>query len=72
MSNGVEAIDEFANDEDLVAEAFTESLRLNHSVYDLLYFVLARRTGATLFTPDRKLQRICEENLVSSVWLEMA
>lgn len=70
LRNGIESIDEFSEDEELIAEAFTESLRLNHSVYDLLYFVLARRAGATLFTLDRKLQQICEENLVSCIWLE--
>jgi predicted nucleic acid-binding protein len=41
-------------------EAFAESLRLEHSPYDLLYFTLARRNGATLFTLDRKLLALCE------------
>jgi predicted nucleic acid-binding protein len=40
-------------------EAFYESVRLNHSVYDMLYFTLARRNNATLITLDQKLMRLC-------------
>ena len=36
-----------------------EAMRLDHPVYGLLYFVLARREGATLFTLDQKLQGLC-------------
>ena len=48
-------------------EAFHESLRLNHSVYDMLYLTLARRNGATLITLDDKLMKICEEQGVDCV-----
>jgi predicted nucleic acid-binding protein len=58
-------IDEFYPIEDLQSEAFRESIRLNHSTYDLFYFVLARRTGGTLFTLDRKLMRLCLDNGVN-------
>ena len=37
------------------------------SVYDMLYFVLARRNAATLFTLDRKLQQLCLDNGVDCV-----
>ena len=33
----------------------------------MFYFVLARRFGATLFTLDRKLIRLCEEQGVQCV-----
>lgn len=55
--------------EDLQSEALRESIRLNHSTYDMFYFVLARRTGATLFTTDRKLMQLCAENGVNCVEL---
>ena len=45
--------------EDLLVEAYTEGNALDHSVYDMLYLVLARRNAATLFTCDRKLQECC-------------
>jgi predicted nucleic acid-binding protein len=40
-------------------EAMIEGIRQNHSPYDMLYFVLARRTGATLLTHDKQLQKLC-------------
>ena len=44
-----------------------EAMRLRHPVYDMLYFVLARRNAATLFTLDRKLQQLCLDNGVDCV-----
>ena len=48
-------------------EATKEAMRLRHPVYDMLYFVLARRNAATLFTLDRKLQQLCLDNGVDCV-----
>jgi predicted nucleic acid-binding protein len=48
-------------------EAFREAQRLNHSVYDMIYFTLARRNAATLFTLDRKLLQLCEQEGVDCV-----
>ena len=59
--------DEYYPLDDLQSEALRESIRLNHSVYDMFYFVLARRTGATLFTTDRTLQDICREHGIGCV-----
>lgn len=51
----------------LWVEAMAEAARLKHSAYDMLYFVLARRTASTLFTLDRKLQQVCLDNGVNCV-----
>ena len=59
--------DEYYPLEDLQSEALRESIRLDHSVYDMFYFVLARRTGATLFTTDRKLQDLCRKHGVNCI-----
>ena len=59
--------DEYYPLDDLQSEALRESIRLNHSVYDMFYFVLARRTGATLFTTDRKLQTLCQKHGVNCI-----
>lgn len=61
-------VDEFVSDQELYSEAFRESLRLNHSSYDMFYFVLARRTGATLFTLDKKLIELCLDNGVDCLY----
>jgi len=41
-------------------ESLLESIRLNHSAYDLLYLTLARRNGARLITLDKKLNDIAK------------
>jgi len=48
-------------------EAHHESLRLNHSVYDMLYLTLARRNAATLVTFDIKLRELCEQQGVDCI-----
>lgn len=60
-------IDEFYPDESMMAEAVDEALARRHSVYDMFYLVLARRTGATLFTLDKKLADICREAKVNCI-----
>lgn len=67
LSEATALPDEYYPLEDLQSEALRESIRLNHSVYDMFYFVLARRTGATLFTVDRKLQELCLDHGVNAL-----
>ncbi|HOP29679.1 MAG TPA: type II toxin-antitoxin system VapC family toxin [Spirochaetota bacterium] len=49
-------VDEYIDISENNEESMNEAIRLNHSVYDMLYFTLARRTGATLLTMDKKLK----------------
>lgn len=67
LTRSLDLIDEFYSIEGLQSEALRESVRLDHSTYDLFYFVLARRTGATLLTADKKLMHLCEDHGVSCV-----
>ena len=67
VSDALRMVDEFYPLEPLRTEALNESIRLHHSTYDMFYFVLARRLGATLFTLDRKLMALCEENGVDCI-----
>lgn len=60
-------IDEFVDISENVEEAISESIRLNHSTYDLLYFSLARRHGAILITVDKKLTALAEKNGVEII-----
>lgn len=62
-----ELVDCYADTEPLLTEAIHEAIRHNHPVYDMLYFVLARRNAATLFTLDKKLRAICEANGVNCI-----
>jgi predicted nucleic acid-binding protein len=48
-------IDEMTPDGELATEPLAEASRWGHPVYDLLYAVLARRTGAAVLTLDARL-----------------
>ncbi|MBN2414654.1 type II toxin-antitoxin system VapC family toxin [bacterium] len=52
----LELIDHFEPAHTLFREAFGLSCRISHSVYDALYFVLARRNNALLLTMDEKMK----------------
>lgn len=66
-AEAIALVDEFVPTRDLMPEAMNEGIRLNHSTYDMFHFVLARRTGGTLFTCDRKLIQLCEDNNVDCI-----
>ena len=63
----ISLVDEFWPMEDMNVEVLNESIRLQHSSYDLYYFVLARRTGSCLFTLDRKLMDLADKNGVDII-----
>lgn len=54
----IRIVDEFSDIAELSEEAVHEAIRLEHSVYDLLYLILARRNGAKLLTCDKKLREL--------------
>jgi predicted nucleic acid-binding protein len=62
-----ELVDEFIDIANNNEEAMNESIRLHHSTYDLLYFTLARRLGASLLTLDKKLIKLAEDAGISIV-----
>jgi predicted nucleic acid-binding protein len=55
-------IDEYVDISENNEEALNEGIRIKHSVYDLLYLVIARRNGAILLTQDKKLKKIAKES----------
>lgn len=67
MQDACDLVDRYIPMKDLRIEALSESIRLEHSPYDMFYFVLARRNGATLFTIDKKLIALCEREGVECV-----
>lgn len=69
LDEAVSFVDRFYSLEPLQTEALAESIRLDHSVYDMFYFVLARRTQGTLFTTDMKLLKLSEQHGVPCMTL---
>ena len=54
--------DSLADDRELFKEAFSMSCITKHSVYDMMYLVLARRNNAILLTKDRRLKTIAKKH----------
>ncbi len=48
-------VDVYADPAEYSTEVLLESLRLNHSSYDMFYLVLTRRRSSTLLSLDKKL-----------------
>jgi predicted nucleic acid-binding protein len=49
-------VDDFTPDSELTTEALAEAVRYRQPVYDLLYAILARRTGGIVLTMDDRLK----------------
>jgi len=60
VEDGIGLVDDFIDSKGLWKEALGESIRNNHSVYDMFYAVLTRRNDATLLTRDKQLSKICK------------
>lgn len=67
MNLALELPDSLANDLELHSEAFAMSCLTRHSVYDMMYLVLARRNNAVLLSRDRPLKQVAGEHDVR-VW----
>ena len=54
-------VDEYIDITDNNQESLIESIRIDHSVYDVLYLTIARRNGAILLTQDKRLKDVAKE-----------
>jgi predicted nucleic acid-binding protein len=61
LEQAVALPDDFIDEQDFFREAFKLSCTLDHSVYDIMYLVAARRNNAVLLTLDKKLIRNAKE-----------
>ncbi len=66
---GGDLVDEYYDISENNKESLVESIRLNHSSYDMLYFTLVRRTGGVLLTLDKKLLKLAEKEGIETVKL---
>lgn len=60
LKTALSLVDCFVPAESMLVEVTTCAIHVGHSVYDMLYLVLARRNGATLATCDKGLQKLCQ------------
>ena len=61
IENAMGVVDEIVPLKENADEAFAEAVRQNHSVYDMFYLTLVRRSAGTLFSLDKKLVNLCTE-----------
>ena len=61
IDDGLELIDDFFTVKDMWKEVLGESIKNDHSAYDMFYAVLARRNDSTLVSNDKELLSISEE-----------
>ncbi len=62
IDTGISYVDRFIDSKELWHEAFSEGIKNNHSIYDMLYMVVARRNDGILLTKDSVLTTICKNN----------
>jgi len=56
----IDFVDIFTSSLELWQEALIEAQTREHSVYDMLYAILAKRNDARLLTVDKALQKTCK------------
>lgn len=61
IEKAIGLVDEIVPLKENADEAFVEAVRQNHSVYDMFYLTLVRRSAGTLFSLDKKLVNLCTE-----------
>ncbi len=61
IEKAIGLVDEIVPLKENADEAFAEAVRQNHSVYDMFYLTLVRRSAGTLFSLDKKLVNLCTE-----------
>jgi predicted nucleic acid-binding protein len=60
-------VDEYIDITENNQESLIESIRIDHSVYDMLYMTIARRNGALLITQDKKLKEVAKEQGIDTI-----
>jgi len=57
----LDLVDDYQDISDYNVEALQEAIILNHSVYDMLYLSLARRTASVLLSTDKSLLELAKQ-----------
>ena len=61
IQDGIELIDDFFPEKEMWKEVLGESIKNNHSAYDMFYAVLARRNDSMLVSYDKELIKTSKE-----------
>ncbi len=58
VEEGVLLIDDYIDSKDIWKEALAEGIKYNHSIYDMMYLITARRNDGMVLTCDKKMKEI--------------
>ena len=64
LNKAIRLIDDVIETGDLYQEAFSFSCQTNHSVYDSMYLICARRYNAILASADNKLNKLAQKHAI--------
>lgn len=67
MNKSIKLIDDFIDAGDLYQEAFSLSCQINHSVYDSMYLICARRHNAIFISADKKFNNIARKYAIKII-----
>lgn len=70
IEDGISLIDDFFTEKDMWKEVLGESIKNNHSAYDMFYAVLARRNDSGLLSNDKELIKIAKKMKIESFGYE--
>ena len=65
--DGINLIDQFIDTKILWKEALREAINNDHTVYDCLYLISARRNDGILLTKDQKLKKLCRKLKIETI-----
>ena len=60
-------IDDYIQTKELYQEAFSFSCQVNHSVYDSMYLICARRHSGIFISVDKKLNKLAQKHSIKIV-----
>jgi predicted nucleic acid-binding protein len=68
VEDGINMIDDFIEAKEIWKEALGESIKNNHSVYDMCYAILTRRHDGVLISNDKELSILCKKLKIECVF----
>ncbi len=66
LNLALDLVDEYQDISEYNVEALQEAITLNHSVYEMLYLSLARRTASILLSTDKRLIELAKQRGLST------
>lgn len=67
LNKTIALVDDFIHAGELYQEAFSFSCQVNHSIYDSMYLICARRHNGVFISADKKLNKLAQKHSIKIV-----